>query len=179
MPRLFVAVELPEAVKQALLTLQGGVKGARWQTPAQLHLSLRFIGEVDGARARDIDAALAALRFSPFAAASAGVGHFGKNGFERALWAGLDPEAPFIALHKKIDRLLSAAGLEAERRKYKPHVTLARFSGSPRPGEVESFLHRHGLWRGAAFTVGEVGLFLSELGRGGAHYAVVGRYPAS
>lgn len=179
MPRLFVGLELPQEIRNQLLLLQGGVKGARWQSDSQLHLTLRFIGDVDGGTARDALEALSSVRFQPFQAALTSVGNFGKNGFIRTLWAGATPEAAFEALHKKIDRALISSGLESEGRRYKPHVTLARISQKPRPGEMESFIHRNGLFRTPEFEVNTVSLFLSELGHTGAHYTVLERFEAA
>lgn len=178
MPRLFVGLELPLEVKSQLLSLQGGVKGARWQSAEQMHLTLRFIGDVDGRDAQDVLGALSQLQFTAFDAQISSVGHFGKNGFSRALWAGVTPEAPFDVLHKKIDHALVSAGFEAERRRYKPHVTLARFSNSPRRGEIEEFIHRNGLLRSETFTINEISLFLSELGHQGAHYTPIEHFEA-
>jgi len=178
MPRLFVGLELPPEVKFQLLSIQGGVKGARWQSAEQMHLTLRFIGNVDGREAQDILSALSQVQFNAFDAQISSVGHFGKNGFSRALWAGITPVAPFEQLHKKIDHALVAAGFVAERRSYKPHVTLARFSNSPRRGEIEEFIHRNGLLRSEAFNVNEISLFLSELGHEGAHYTLLEHFEA-
>lgn len=178
MPRLFVGLELPDHVKSRLLSIQGGIKGARWQSADQMHLTLRFIGNVDGGSAHDITSALSQLQFNAFDAQISSVGHFGKNGFMRALWAGVTPAAPFESLHKKIDHALISAGFEAERRRYKPHITLARFSSSPRRGEVEEFIHRNGLLRSDPFEISEVSLFLSELGHSGAHYTALEHFEA-
>ena len=178
MPRLFVGLELPETHCEQLLTLQGGVKGARWQDRAQLHLTLRFIGDVDGRDANDVVAALSELKFTPFQAQLSGVGNFGKNGFMRALWAGVQPVEPFENLHKKVDRALTNMGLEAERRRYRPHVTLARFSKAPRRSEIDEYMHRNALFQSDDFDVNTISLFLSELGHMGAHYTVVERFPA-
>ena len=153
MQRLFIGLELAEDVKTALLQLQGGIKGARWQTKDQLHLTLRFIGDVDSPTACDISAALNTLHFTAFEVTIKGVGHFGKPGFMRALWAGVSPLEPLESLHKKLDRSLIQLGMDAEKRRFKPHITLARFNKSPRRGEVEEFMHRNGLVHYPPFTI--------------------------
>ena len=109
----------------------GGVSGARWQSEDQLHLTLRFIGEVDRHQAADIDAALGVILHPPFEIALAGIGSFEHRGEPAALWAGVAPHEPLKTLHKKIDQAIVRTGLEPEGRAYLPHVTLARL---PRGG---------------------------------------------
>ena len=130
MMRLFVALSLPEGVAAGLLALQGGVPGARWSTREQLHLTLRFIGEVDGRGAAAIDDALASIRAPRFTLQLKGVGEFGgKN--PRALWAGVRDESPVLHLQRKIESAVQRAGIQPEERKFSPHVTLARLRGAP------------------------------------------------
>src|SRR5262249_58011503 len=88
MIRLFTAIELPESVRLQLSLLQGGMPGARWVSSENMHLTLRFIGEVSEAVARDIDDMLADIREPSFSLALRGVGEFGRNE-GRALWAGV------------------------------------------------------------------------------------------
>src|SRR5438067_5683754 len=126
MHRLFVAIRPPPAVRAHLLALMGGVGGARWQGDEQLHLTLRFIGEVDRHRAADIDAALAGIVHPPFEAAIDGVGSFERRGAPAALWAGVAPQEPLRTLHKKVDQAIVRTGLPPEGRAYLPHITLAR-----------------------------------------------------
>src|SRR5580704_13112574 len=90
--RLFVALALPETIRWQLRLLCGGLAGARWVPPENFHLTLRFIGEVDGAEFDDIDAALAGVRAPRFAMSFAGVGHFGGGGKLRSIWAGVDKQ---------------------------------------------------------------------------------------
>jgi 2'-5' RNA ligase len=103
MIRLFVAVELPETVRDRLLTLEGGVPGARWVNEDQMHLTLRFIGEVDDNVANDVDDALSGIRAPGFELELSGVGEFGgKN--PRALWAGVRPNPALLHLQKKLQK---------------------------------------------------------------------------
>ena len=169
MIRLFVALALPDAVLDSLFALAYGVPGARWATREQLHLTLRFIGEMDGRDASAIDDALAAISAPRFALELKGVGEFGgKN--PRALWAGIEPNEALIHLQRKIETALQRIGLEAETRKFTPHVTLARLRGSP-PGRVLNFLTDHALYRSAPFEVNAFTLFSSVLTSDGSHYA--------
>src|SRR5664279_2338417 len=125
MIRLFTAVEIPDAVQLRLSLLQGGIPRARWMPRENLHLTLRFIGEVDHTVARDIDDVLAEIRAPAFTLVLKGVGEFGrKEG--RALWAGVSNGDALQYLAAKIESALQRMGLPAETRKYSPHVTLAR-----------------------------------------------------
>src|SRR5262249_48243085 len=113
MIRLFVALEIPESVRTRMALLQGGVPGARWANDDQMHLTLRFIGEVDENIAHDIDDALAGIRAPAFKLEFAGVGEFGgKN--PRALWAGVRANDALMHLQKKVETALQRLGLPAE-----------------------------------------------------------------
>jgi len=175
MIRLFVALELPEAVRTRLGMLDGGVPGARWTTDEQLHLTLRFIGEVDDNVAHDVDDALASIRAPAFTLELAGVGEFGgKN--PRALWAGVRANDALLHLQKKVETALQRLGLPAEERKFSAHVTLARLKGAPRE-KVVQFLTHHALFASGPFEVDHFVLFSSHLGSGGSVYHAERTYP--
>jgi RNA 2',3'-cyclic 3'-phosphodiesterase len=165
--RLFTALALPDAVAETLLAIQNGVPGARWQTRAQLHLTLRFIGEADGVQTAAIDDALATVTAPAFALRLKGTGSFG--GKPRDLWAGVESSAPLEHLNRKIESALQRIGLEAERRKFTPHVTLARLKGTPK-GAVVDFLTDHALYASAPFPVTGFVLYSSKLTSDGSIY---------
>jgi len=173
--RLFVAIEPPEAIKDQLIGLMEGVAGARWQTEAQLHLTVRFIGEVDGARGEDAALALAGVRHPGFEVRLNGVGAFEKRGRADALWVGVAPAAPLKTLHDKVDRALGSAGVAPDGRAYLPHITIARLNGGA--GGIGPFVATHGGVTSAPWPVEEIVLYESHLGRAGAHYEAVARYP--
>lgn len=175
MHRLFVAIRPPRTVREPLLDLMEALPPARWQDGEQLHLTLRFIGAVDRPTAEDIAAALGGVRHGTFEIAVDGVGRFERNGRTAALWAGVSPRTPLEALHRKIDHALVRAGFAPERRAYLPHITLARFGRGG--GDVETFLARHAGLAGPRFPVSDFVLFESHLGKGGARYEAVARYP--
>jgi 2'-5' RNA ligase len=177
MHRLFVAIRPPATVRAMLLDIMAGVQGARWQDDAQLHLTLRFIGEVDRHAAQDIADALAAVRFSPFDIAVAGVGCFDRRGMVDTLWAGVQPRDPLAHLHAKVDRACVRAGQPADDRAYLPHITLARMNRSC--GPVDSYIAHHAALASAPFTATEFHLYESRLGRAGASYEPVATYRAS
>lgn len=157
-----------------LLDVMGGVQNARWQDDDQLHVTLRFVGEVDARAAEDAAAALAGIRAAPLELRLSGCGRFDTRGRPNAIWAGLAPREPLAALHRKIDQALIRTGLAPERRAYLPHITLARLSGSA--GPVDGFLADHAALTSPPFRVEHMTLYESTLGQGGAIYEPVERY---
>jgi 2'-5' RNA ligase len=175
MHRLFVALRPPRPLRLQLLDLMGGVPGARWQTDDQLHLTLRFLGEVDGALAEDIAAALNGIDHPQPEIALAGVGTFDHKGHVNTLWAGIAANAALTTLHKRVDRALVTCGLPPEPRAFTPHVTLARMGRHA--GPVAPFLARTAALTSAPLTLDAFFLFESHLGSEGAVYDAVARYP--
>jgi RNA 2',3'-cyclic 3'-phosphodiesterase len=171
-PRLFVAIRPPAPVRDALTAIQDGVECARWQDDDQLHLTLRYIGDVDGRTAADVAELLESITARRFEIALAGCGSFDKRGRIDTLWAGVTPQAPLAALHHKIDHALVRLGLPPERRAYRPHITIAR----GRMGPLDSFMVRHGGLTGAPFAVDHFTLYESIKGDKGSVYIEAARY---
>ncbi|UUR08824.1 RNA 2',3'-cyclic phosphodiesterase [Sphingomonas glaciei] len=170
MHRLFVALPLPEAIADLLLDVEDGPDSLRWVHADQLHLTLRFIGEVDGAQAEDVAASLAAVAFDAFALRLSGTGCFAHRR-HGALWAGVAPRDPVAALAAKIERAVQAAGVAPETRAFHPHITLARWSGPQPP--IEPWLTRHAGLVSAEWPVDRFGLYESRLGKAGPSYSLV------
>jgi 2'-5' RNA ligase len=166
--RLFVALAIPDAVAQGLFLLQAGIPGARWQTREQLHLTLRFIGEVDGREANDIDDALAAISAPPFALALKGVGEFGGRK-PHAVWTGVSDRHAVGHLHRKVEAALQRIGVRADERKFTPHVTLARLRAAP-VSKVMDWLTDHALYASQPFDVPSFALYSSTLTPNGSVY---------
>ncbi|MFM2128606.1 MAG: hypothetical protein RL477_152, partial [Pseudomonadota bacterium] len=124
MIRLFTGIELPQSAREHLASIAGGVPGARWVPAENLHLTLRFIGNVDETTAADLDAALMQVRGAPFDLAIEGAGSFSRGRFPSMLWAGVARSEALARLHERIDSTLQRAGCEPETRKFTPHVTL-------------------------------------------------------
>jgi 2'-5' RNA ligase len=173
--RLFVALEIPPAIRAALTALAGGVPGARWQTDAQMHLTLRFIGDVDETVAEAIDDSLAAIRAPAFTLELAGTGEFGGK-VPRALWAGVRASEPLAHLQKKVDVAIQRIGRPPDAHKYAPHVTLARLRAAPRE-KIMAFLAHNSLFASAPFAVERFVLFSSELSHTGSIYHAERLYP--
>ena len=175
MHRLFVAIRPPEVIRDVLIDAMDDSPDFRWQDEEQLHVTLRFIGEVDRPVADDLAAALAAIRAEAFTVRIKGVGRFEQRS-AGALWAGVEPKQALAALAAKVERVCQNVGLEPERRAFHPHVTLARWKGR-RSREVGGFLERRRGLVSEPWTVNRFILFESRLSRHGAHYAEVASYP--
>lgn len=175
MVRLFASLRPPRAVRDALIDAQGGVEGARWQDEEQLHLTLRFVGEIGPHTAEDLTDALSAVSAPGFTLALRGVGHFERRGRPHTLWAGVAPSAPLAALQRKVERACQAAGLDPEPRKFAPHVTLARLGGSA--GPIGDWLARNGALSAPAWPVASFRLYESRLGAGGSVYVPLAEWP--
>ena len=174
MHRLFVGIRPPEEVIDLLIDAMDDSADFRWQDETQLHLTLRFIGEVERPVANDIADALGQVRAESFQLRISGVGRFEQRS-GGALWAGVEPKADVAALAAKIERLCQEVGLEPERRAFHPHVTLARWRGR-RTREVQDFLELHVGLYSDLFEVSRLILFESRLSRHGAQYEEVATY---
>jgi 2'-5' RNA ligase len=174
MPRLFVALRPPEAIRDVLIDTMDAVEGARWQGDDQLHLTLRFVGEVPTPQAEDLAAELGRVPGPAFTLRLAGVGHFARKGRAHTLWAGLAPSPELDLLQGKVERACQRVGLEPEGRKFAAHITLARLGGGA--GPLGEWLARNGTLSAPAWPVDEFQLVESTLGAGGSHYEPVVRY---
>jgi 2'-5' RNA ligase len=176
MPRLFIAVDLPEKIKKNLKSMAFGIPGAKWVSPEQLHLTVRFIGEVDGALFSDIKNILDEINSAAFSLQLKGVGYFPPRGAPRVLWIGLEKSEPLQLLKKKIDTKLLRVGVEPEGRKFSPHITIARLKKSP-VHKIANFLSGNGLFSQEPFQVEDFKLYSSILSPKGAYHKVERIYP--
>jgi RNA 2',3'-cyclic 3'-phosphodiesterase len=175
MPRLFTGLEIPWHIGESLAMMRGGLPGARWIDPENYHLTLRFIGDIDDALARDIAGLLGKVRRRPFEVRLDGLTSFGGRK-PRALVAAATPAAPLVELQAEHERLLQRLGLEPEGRKYIPHVTLARLRESS-SRQVADYLTARAHYRSSAFNVSRFVLFSSRSSVGGGPYVVEAAYP--
>ncbi len=175
MHRLFVGLRPSRAMRDHLLGLMGGIAGARWQDDGQLHLTLKFIGEVDHSRAEDIAAALGGISFPALELALNGVGTFDKKGLHHTLWAGVTPHEAVTALHNKVDQACASVGIARDERAFAPHITLARMNRST--GPIDAFLEMHAGLSSPPERFDHFTLYESHMGHGGSLYEPVARYP--
>lgn len=176
MIRLFVGIALPGEVRQQLAALCAGVPNAKWVAPDGMHVSLRFIGEIDEGAAEDVHDRLAEIQAPAFELGLTGVGAFGTQRHPHALWVGVERAAELVHLRDKVESAVVRAGLPPEARKFSPHLTLARFKEAPGP-RLGDFLAHHAMLRLPSLTVVHFTLFSSHLGRSGASYSVEAEYP--
>jgi 2'-5' RNA ligase len=175
MPRLFTGLEIPANVSQSLAMMRGGLPGARWIDPQNHHVTLRFIGDIDDALARDIAGLLGRVRRSTFDLRIEELLSFGGRK-PRALVAAVSPVPPLMELQAEHERLLQRLGLEPEGRKYTPHVTLARLRDTS-SRQVAEYLSARGHFRSEPFQVSGFVLFSSRDSVGGGPYVVEAEYP--
>lgn len=175
MIRLFVGIEMDEETADALAGLAGGLAGARWVEAHNLHLTLRFIGEVDESQAEDLHRALAKIHLPAFAIAFGEFGTFGGRK-PRALWLGVQLAPELTRLQAKTEQAAVEAGLAPETRRFTPHVTLARLNNAPAE-RLAQIIIRHSPLRLPPMAVDHLTLFQSHLGRNGAEYEAIARYP--
>lgn len=176
MPRLFVALDLPREAKGHLSELAGGLPGADWVEPELYHLTLRFLGEVEGTAFADLREGLSALRARSFYLTLRGLGVFPLRGDPETLWVGTDRNEALRSLRNKVESLVVRIGQPPESRKFHPHVTLARVRGS-RPDWVGAYVAGHSLFSAPEIAVQSVSLFSSKLTPEGPIYTVEREYP--
>lgn len=184
--RLFVAIELPAFVSDALAKLQAEMKQVdipvRWLPPENIHLTLKFLGETPVSAIKTVESQLSAAagNFSPIQLRAQGLSVFPGPRRARVLWTGTGGETDRLAaLQKEVEERLAAIGFEKENRPFTAHLTLARFKGKSDPETVISLMHQYGDFASAFFSAGSVCLFESRLTSGGAVYARRGRYSLS
>ena len=175
MPRLFTAIELPEEVQDLLAELEQPLPGAKWVDTGNLHLTLRFFGDVNGGAARDLEAELNGVDTDAFEIHLTGLGVFGGDD-PRVLWAGVSPSPALDALARAHERAARNAGLPPEKRPFKAHVTLARLRGAS-PAQAASYLSQRGMFKTAPFFVGRAVLLSSKPLVGGGPYVIEATYP--
>ena len=177
MPRLFTGIEIPPEVALRLSALRGGLPGARWIEGSDYHVTLRFLGEVDGALAADLDAGLAAARpRAPLTVTLDGLSSFGGDR-PRSVHATVALTPDLADLQEEHERIARRAGATPERRRFTPHVTLARLGREASPEAVARTLAECGPFPRLSFTARRAALFSARTSRGGGPYLVEAAYP--
>jgi 2'-5' RNA ligase len=174
MPRLFTGLEIPAEVGQMLSNLRGGLPGARWIDPENYHVTLRFIGDIDGASANEIASMLFRVDRKPFEVKVQGLTSFGGRK-PRAVVATIAPSKPLIELQAELERMMQRIGLNPEGRKFIPHVTLARLHDAS-DQDVADYLSLRGYFPSKAFMAERFVLFSSRASTGGGPYVVEDAY---
>lgn len=175
MPRLFSAIETPERVREALWRLKQPLPGARWLDPANYHVTLRFVGDVDNRVADEFAAELGSIAGDPFEARIEGLGTFGGNE-PRSIWAGVAGGPALEHLARAHERAARNAGLAPEARNFRAHITMARLNRTPAE-LVARYLGRNGGLVTGSFVVDRFVLMSSKPKVGGGPYVVEAEYP--
>ena len=176
--RTFCAVELPDGVKSRVAEHIKRLRDefprvrASWEKPEKLHVTLKFLGEIEPSRAEDLSGAAgrAAARVGPFELTLAGAGAFPPQGPPRVLWLGIEDASGRLAgLQSSLEGECAAAGFSREPRPFNPHLTVARLR-SPQGARELADAHREASFEPQSFTVSELVVMRSELGPGGSRY---------
>jgi RNA 2',3'-cyclic 3'-phosphodiesterase len=171
MYRLFIAIDFPDEVKDDLANICFGVQGAKWVPKENMHLTIRFIGDVDEAGYHALRDGLSDVNASRFSLSLKGVGHFPPRNQPRVLWAGIEKNEQLMELRDFVETSLREAGIAPEERKFAAHVTLARLGPNTPLGAVTAFLSTNGLFRARPLPVEEFHLYSSVLSESGATHS--------
>lgn len=178
--RLFVAIDFPDAVKDQLAALQTAVPTARWVKRAQLHLTLRFIGDaVNPQQLPALKAALSAVKVEPFEMRLSGVGRF-PPAFKkppRVLWAGVEAPPALADLQQQVEAGIVALGFPPQDHAFSPHITLARLNAFKPLPEANAFLERHHAFVSQPVPVTAFTLYSSILAKQGPSYTRESTFP--
>jgi 2'-5' RNA ligase len=175
MPRLFTALEIPRNAAMSLSLLRGGLPGARWIDVENYHITLRFIGDVDGRTADELVERLDRIDRPEFQIRLDGIGSFGSKK-PHSVWAGVTPTPDMFALQGEIERICQRIGLPSDPRKFTPHVTLARLKSS-RLDDVVHYLSGRGYFKTSLFTASRFVLLSSRESVGGGPYLTEEIFP--
>jgi 2'-5' RNA ligase len=180
--RAFIAVDLPSPLHTALAsaqqTFRSACPDARWTRPDGIHLTLKFLGEISDAQAKQVVEALTPIgRFEAFSVEVKGFGFFPNARRPRVFWAGVEAPPALAELAAQVDGAMEKIGVEREARAYSPHLTLARFHVPRAQPALEAALARYEATPLGAFDASEFFLFESKLSPQGAQYRKVVRFP--
>jgi RNA 2',3'-cyclic 3'-phosphodiesterase len=175
MPRLFTALEVPRSIAAQLSMLKGGLPGARWIEPENYHVTLRFIGDIDGRAADDFADALPRVSAPPVTLSVRGLSVFGSKQ-PHALIACIAPNPSLLTLQADIDRLAQRLNFPADPRRFTPHITLARLKNA-KAADAGRYLAERGLVSAPDFTATRFVLMSSRDSTGGGPYVIEAEYP--
>ncbi|SMO54402.1 RNA 2',3'-cyclic phosphodiesterase [Fodinibius sediminis] len=174
--RLFIAIPLPEDVRQQLAALRGPIDGVRWQSGHQMHLTLKFLGDTSERDLPPLIEQLNGIHQQAFKLVIKGFGCFPRRGRPKVLWAGVSKSTKLRKLQRRVEETTIAAGFQAENRPYVPHITIGRTRGGNKR-EVMSFINQHKKLMIPGVPVSEFVLYESRLNAGGATHEQIKRFP--
>lgn len=174
--RVFIAIPLPVDIRASLASLCHGIAGAKWTQPENMHITLRFLGELNDEQCRDLDDELSEINCPRFDLTFRSFGCFDKRGHVHTLWAALDKSPELERLFEKVESASVRAGLEKARRKFKPHTTLARFR-HVEDREIGTFMESRNPYSSEPFPAQSFVMYQSLRGNEGPRYEVLAEYP--
>ncbi len=175
--RLFIALTLPDPVRAAVAELVQPMNGLAWVRTEQLHVTLRFLGDVTEDQLAPMLDHLGRVRVEPFILPVEGVGSFPPNRPPRVVWVGVGRGHPrLFQLRQRVDDAVLASGLPLDVRTFHPHITMARVTGHSNPS-LNRWLHGHESFAGPPFRVEAFDLYASELRPDGAVHTLRQRFP--
>jgi 2'-5' RNA ligase len=177
MPRLFIAINFKPSIIENIQNICFGVKNARWVSKEQMHLTLRFLGNYEGSQFNDIFDALKQVTITSFSLSPQGVGYFPLRGNPRVLWVGIKHSTELNTLRNSIDKNLSSIGVVHDRKKFHPHITVARMRDKTPPQAIIPFLSQNNLFKTESCAVKEFYLYSSTLRQEGAFHQIEETYP--
>lgn len=174
--RLFVAIDLPDEIKDRVQEICTGIGKAHWVRMEQLHLTLRFIGDADERLFHAIRDELKKVSVPPFSLTIHGTGCFPPRRDPRVLWIGLQEKTLLLQLQEMVEWSLENVGLVRDTRPFSPHITIARLKEGPKD-DISPYLVKHESFNLPSFTVSEFYLYSSTLTPGGAIHKKEATYP--
>ncbi|MBI39388.1 MAG: RNA 2',3'-cyclic phosphodiesterase [Leptospiraceae bacterium] len=165
--RIFIALTLPDNIIQELAGLQSGLPDIRWNPPEQMHITLKFLGNVNEEMVESLSSEIQSMEFKPASVRISGVGQFAQRKAPPVLWAGLDPEDRLQEIFRSIESMANALGFSREKRAFRPHITLGRLRRS-NPRRLHEYLELHHNFSTDIFLLNEVVMFSSRLNSEGA-----------
>jgi len=178
MKRLFIAIPLPERIRDDIADTYHAIPGTRWVEEMNLHITLRFCGESSPQQEESLVQALRAVSFRPFSIICKGVGQFPAAKEARVLWAGVEAPDEFMLMQQNVEKACVKAGLAAEGKKFSPHITVARCKSAP-PDRVARFIVANSLFKTETFEVAGYSLYSSHLGKSGTVYTEEARFTSA
>ena len=178
---LFVGVDFPPEIKRRIAMLCNGLPGALWREESQIHLTVRFVGSVDGGVFADVRDELSRVRMDPFHIILNGIGFFPPRREPQTIWVGVEKNESLIQLHDCVDWAIIRCGIPPEKRKYAPHVTIGRFGAGPvksaKPNKLAQYLSEYSLFKTEPIRVDRFHLFSSARSNEGPIYLSEAEYP--
>ncbi len=176
MIRLFVAVEIPESIAEEVSYVYRGLPGANWTRPENLHITLKFLGDTDEKKVCKIQEVLSSIKHESFRIKLSGVGNFSKKGSGPIIWIHINPLERLRELHRKVENKLNSLEIPGEKRKYTPHLTIARMKRYHH-GRMEDYMNSFSQFESSEFEVNAFHLFSSQLKPEGAIHTIENSFP--